>query len=414
MAVPSAASPAHARPSASARYAELDWLRGAMLVLMTVTHMPTAFSGRASQPFGFVSAAEGFVFLSAFLVGAVYSRMALTRGVPAMETALVGRARKIYAVHVGLLLFLFCGLLPVAQDIGGVAITDLASLFRAHPQEALAGGLLLVYSPPLLDILPLYTLFLAATPVLLAWSLREGWRPILVLSVVAWLLAQWGAGRAVHGIVAAAIGAAGSYADTGAFSFLAWQLLWVVGLWAGAGTGGGVGAPAVPGGAPRVAWWRQPRVVRAACVLAIVLCAWRHLVGQAPFGSLGYLNALFDKWTLGPLRIVNFAVLAIVVIHFRATIRGWSARSALTTLGRAPLTVFCLHLLLCLVALALVGNAPLTVPTLADAALLAAALGALYLAARLVAWRDGIRLARAAAAPRGRAPDASPASRMVR
>jgi uncharacterized membrane protein len=36
---------------------ELDALRGLMLVLMTLTHLPTRFSDPAGQPFGWVSAA---------------------------------------------------------------------------------------------------------------------------------------------------------------------------------------------------------------------------------------------------------------------------------------------------------------------------------------------------------------------
>ena len=46
------------------RRAELDALRGLLLVLMTITHLPTRYSVYSSQIFGFVSAAEGFVFLS--------------------------------------------------------------------------------------------------------------------------------------------------------------------------------------------------------------------------------------------------------------------------------------------------------------------------------------------------------------
>ena len=57
------------------RRPELDALRGLMLVLITVTHVPTHYSGVLTQPFGFVSAAEGFVFLSAFLVDAVYTAL---------------------------------------------------------------------------------------------------------------------------------------------------------------------------------------------------------------------------------------------------------------------------------------------------------------------------------------------------
>ena len=56
-----------------------------MLVLMTLTHLPTRFSDPAGQPFGWVSAAEGFVFLSAFMVGRIYSDIALKKGIGATE-----------------------------------------------------------------------------------------------------------------------------------------------------------------------------------------------------------------------------------------------------------------------------------------------------------------------------------------
>src|SRR3954453_317570 len=100
------------------RQTELDWLRGLMLVLMTVTHLPTWFSAHVGQPFGFVSAAEGFVFLSAYLVGSVYSHVANTRGYPAMRVALWGRTAKVYAAHVALLLFLLVVLVPIAEVRG--------------------------------------------------------------------------------------------------------------------------------------------------------------------------------------------------------------------------------------------------------------------------------------------------------
>ncbi len=51
------------------RRAELDALRGLMLVTMVLTHLPTRLRSYSDQPLGFVSAAEGFVFLSAFVAG---------------------------------------------------------------------------------------------------------------------------------------------------------------------------------------------------------------------------------------------------------------------------------------------------------------------------------------------------------
>src|SRR5689334_24282722 len=96
------------------RQTDLDWLRGLMLVLMTITHLPTWFGAHAGQPFGFVSAAEGFVFLSAFLVGSVYTHTFRTRGLAAMRRALWARTLKVYAAHVALLLFLLFLLVPIA------------------------------------------------------------------------------------------------------------------------------------------------------------------------------------------------------------------------------------------------------------------------------------------------------------
>jgi hypothetical protein len=89
------------------RYWEIDALRGLMLVLMTVTHLPTRLTDPLGQPFGWVSAAEGFVLLSAFTAGLVYSRLARAQGVPAMERAFWKRAWKVYLAQAATLLFLF-------------------------------------------------------------------------------------------------------------------------------------------------------------------------------------------------------------------------------------------------------------------------------------------------------------------
>lgn len=48
---------------------ELDAMRGLMLVLMTLTHLPTKLADPLGQPLGYVSAAEGFVLLSACRAG---------------------------------------------------------------------------------------------------------------------------------------------------------------------------------------------------------------------------------------------------------------------------------------------------------------------------------------------------------
>src|SRR5689334_3437309 len=180
------------------RQSELDWLRGLMLVLMTITHLPTWFSAQVGQPFGFVSAAEGFVFLSAYLVGSVYGHKARMSGFDAMRRALWGRTLKVYAAHAALLLFLLLVLVPIAVSRDADAITNLASYALERPRLALVSGLVLAYNPPLLDILPMYVLFLLASPGLLAYGMRRGFGPLFAISALLWLYAQYDGGAHVY------------------------------------------------------------------------------------------------------------------------------------------------------------------------------------------------------------------------
>ena len=136
-----------------------------MLVLMTLTHMPTRFATPASQPFGYVSAAEGFVFLSAFMAGWVYSDLARRRGRAAMWRAFEWRAFKIYLCQAALLLFLFTVIANLGIKVEQPAVTNLISFYLDDPWLAARAALVMLYNPPLLDILPMYVLFMLLRPV---------------------------------------------------------------------------------------------------------------------------------------------------------------------------------------------------------------------------------------------------------
>jgi hypothetical protein len=357
------------------RQAELDWLRGTMLVLMTFTHLPTWFGTRAGQPFGYVSAAEGFVFLSAYLVGSVYGRRARVHGVDAMRRALWWRTLKVYAIHAALLLFLLLVLVPFALSRDAHAITDLASYYVARPRLALASGLLLSYNPPLLDILPMYVVFLAASPLVLRHGLRHGFGGLLAVSSVVWLFAQYDGGRHVYQALAALVGWPVPYAATGAFVYLAWQLLWLVGLYLGAR----------PDPAPALAGKRASRAaLYVALAVAAAFFAWRHLAGQVPFANGAALNALVDKWHLGPLRLLNFAVLAWLVVRGRRVLREWADASSIAVIGRSSLAVFAAHLVICLTLLATIGDTPKPHLSILEINLVAGTLLALYGVARVL------------------------------
>ena len=356
---------------------ELDALRGLMLVLMTITHLPTRLSAPLGQPFGFVSAAEGFVLLSAYMAGLVYGGMAKKRGIEAMRPAFWRRALKVYACHAATLLFLFTVIAAVGVRIDQPAVKDLMAYYLAHPLAALAASLLLVYKPPLLDILPMYILFLLASPWVLAHGLRRGWAAVIGLSVGLWALAQFGLDLWLYSAAVRLTGLGVPFQDTGAFSTFAWQFLWMLGLWMGASR---------TGASPRPMVFARWAVVLAGAV-ALAGFVWRHAVGQSPFGANESLNLLFDKWRLAPMRMLDLFALMILALHFGPRLVSRLPRlRALETLGAASLPVFCMQLVLVLLVLAFFGGNPLLRPAWLDALLVAGSFAMLYGVARLSAW----------------------------
>ena len=67
------------------------------------------------------------------------------------------------------------------------------------------------------------------------------------------------------------------------------------------------------------------------------------------------LNLLFDKWKLGPLRVINLLALVVLVIHYGPVSAPLAASRFLEALGAASLAVFVRHLVIALLALTYLG-----------------------------------------------------------
>src|ERR1700751_1047132 len=131
------------------RLKELDPLRGFLLVWITLTHLPTVLSTYVNQPFGFVSAAEGFIFLSALFTGRIYFRLAERNGYGAMQQKLQKRTLRLYLYHAFLLSFVFLMAVPIAAGGTRPGLHNLLDFyFNAGPERAAIDGALLVYRPP--------------------------------------------------------------------------------------------------------------------------------------------------------------------------------------------------------------------------------------------------------------------------
>jgi hypothetical protein len=355
------------------RWWEIDALRGLMLILMTLTHLPTRFSGPFGQPLGFVSAAEGFVFLSAFMAGFIFTKRAVKDGIPAMRQAFLRRALKIYGCHVAMLAFLFTIIAAIGISTKQQAIKNLIAFYLNEPVTAVWSSLVLLYNPPLLDILPLYVVFMLLSPWILMVGLRFSWTPVLSFSLLLWICAQFGLEKEIYQAISAYGGLKVPFSETGAFDLFAWQLIWILGLWLGSR---GLTQP--------ISAIKLPQFVVGVAVLIGLTClVWRHIAGQAPFGADGTLNALFDKWHLGPLRIVNFLALLLLTVRFGPLVTHAFRFQFLEALGAASLPVFCVHLGAVLAALAAVGDNKSSPSLWLDLALLAATFCLLYATAWL-------------------------------
>ena len=364
--------PSRGAKEEAGRLWQVDALRGLMLVLMTITHVPTRFVSPLGQPFGYVSAAEGFVLLSAFMAGWIYTQRQIKSGETEMRTAFLKRVLKIYLAQAALLFFLFFAVAMIGLVVQREEVTNLVSFFLQQPIAAFVGALLLVYNPPLLDILPMYILFMLASPLALVHGARRGWLGLLGGSIALWLGAQVGLNRALYDAVVRVTGLPIPLHETGAFHILAWQMLWMLGLWMGATYAHRRHVTVFP------SW-----LVACAAIVAATGLVWRHAIGQAPFLGDVVLNMLFDKWQLGPLRVVNLLALVVLAVHFAPWLATRLPRlKVLETLGAASLPVFCAHLVIALLTLTAFGEPRPTRPWSLDVAILATSFALLY----VVAW----------------------------
>lgn len=369
---------------------EFDALRGLMLVLMTVTHLPTQFSSPLGQPFGHVSAAEGFVLLSGLMAGLVYSGRAVEGGPQELRIAFVKRAVMVYACQLALMFFLFTLVALLGALADQPAINDLLGFYREHPLPAVLGAVLLVYAPPLLDILPMYVLFLFASPVVLLHGQRHGWNRVLGISVALWFSAQWDlAGWLFARLIEPGTGV--PYEQTGAFRLLAWQLLWVMGLWLGADQSAAAARQRTAAGPPApnpMLYMPRWAVVLAVAVLIVGL-VWRYTIGQVPFPQRPEFSPLLDKWQLGPLRMLNLFAMMVLLIRYAEPLKRRLPRMrVLELLGAASLPVFCSQLVVVLLALALLGPPDPERAAWLDLMLLVATLSGLVVVAQASAMID--------------------------
>jgi len=334
----------------------LDALRGYFLIIMAGVHAPTPVSHAVQDPLGYNGAAEGFIFLSACMAGIVFGRNYRQTDWTTMSHRAWSRTRRIYFVHLGVLIPIVLIVWALADSLPPLAAHF--SDFLVHPWGSMALMPLLLHQPPLFDILPLYVIFLGIVPWLLAFARRHGWGMILAVSALGWLAAQFKLDARLIGDPARLLPL-----RWGAFDLLAWQFLWVCGVALGETS---LQRPIIKSG--RRLWLGVP----AAVIVLVALLSRRGFWPDAWLPPDIFL--WMDKWTLGPLRLLNFAAWTVLLLAWNPHPPKWFL-APVALLGRHSLAVFAFHLPLVIAAAVIVqmlvlSNATQTAIGLAVIALL--------------------------------------------
>jgi hypothetical protein len=317
----------------------IDTMRGWFITLMILSHVGpmTRLSVIAHLPV-YINAASGFVFLSGFVLGMV-NRRRIDRTSP-REAYLKtwSRAGQLWMIHCVLMFTVF-------------AFQERTGLLREVPSVEKVGGwwnvlwmipTLHLFTNNFMNILPMYILFIAVTPLAIeAIRRRIGWAfivPSFLLYLIA--LAYPEVLRFQHAVVRPQI-----------FSLASWQFVFFGGMFLG--------------------YYRQELTERlwrpnrrwllpAMIALFAVMFVWAQLHRDAfarfrPSADLPYW--LYLKETHGPVMALYFlSFLALGYLFIQA----WQKRGFFTkpiewfsTIGRYSLYCFLLHLVFALTAQAL-------------------------------------------------------------
>lgn len=352
-----------AYPSEGAgRDLRIDFLRGFVMLVVITVHLEylSFFSLFAWERVGLISSAEGFVALSGLVVGIVYCKKLNNDGFVPTAQKLFKRAWQLYRVNVVVILSIpLLGMIPLI-DIYAVSHWSLPSnagpVYALYPPESanwtelVYKALLLKIGPHQFQVIGLYVLFLAASPLAIYLMHKQKTVELLTISWAVYIANQF-----LH------IQLTDAKFDL-AFPILSWQLLFFNALAVG------FHRKEITRYISNVPH-RLMLAIAGLLSLAFAFLAWNN---PSPFfwplKPLSYVdpaqykviyNLGFQKGALGIGRIVNN--IAVFIIAFSLLSRYWHLFNKaigwlVIPIGQASLYVFIVHVYFVL----LISNIPLS------------------------------------------------------
>jgi len=302
----------------------VDGLRGLALVLLTLDHIRSPITQYTFESLGFFSAAEIFVFISGFVSGFVYSPR--HQGVePGVTRAKAWhRAGVLWCTYI--LAFVAGYIIRKWYPSEHGTWNEILDQSLLH---AVALGGTLLARPNYIGILPVYIVALALTPYLMSLLERKRSEIVYILCASGWLTAQLGGTEAISR-------AAGSIpgAHMGYFDIMGWQALFFLGLYFGHRRGPLTGILSKGDVGVTIG------LVLVSVLLLVAKHGWLQMDANPMINIPNWLTA---RQTLGPLRFLNFLVVAALIARVRHLPTVSGAVRPFAYLGRASLAVFIAH-----------------------------------------------------------------------
>lgn len=312
---------------------QLDFIRGLFLVIILVVHFlsrDNILIKFTNEIVGWASAAEGFVFLSGLTAGLVYTSKFFEKGEGFIASLCKKRAWLIYRYHISL--FVLAIVIMYSHDFMRSFWMNYYNLIFFNPALAIFAGGMLLHQPTLLDILPMYAIFILFIPLSIRYFSKGYHWHVLSISFLLYLTGTFDLAPMPFAEQISELNI-----NTGFFDILAWQFLFIAGLFLGF-------------------MYHQGKTeqLQTSKVLLWIAISISVPLFVAKFFFSDHLYAHYqsfvvywtDKEQLRPLRLLNFTAVSIIVTFIGSKYGHWFTFKPLILLGKHSLEVFAFHIVL--------------------------------------------------------------------
>jgi hypothetical protein len=306
----------------------IDSLRGLLLVWMTFNHMGGPLSDFTLRAVGFFSSVSGFVFISGLVAGMVYSRIGLQQGSLSLRRRAFSRALTIYLFHLTSFIFVMILEMSITNERYTSFFQEMNPFPMTYLISSLGLGAIFLLQPILLDILPMYCLFLLITPFIINRLINNHAYLVLLGSILVWSQATHDPWHNLQMFRA-------QYPplDFGYFNPFAWQLPFIGGLFLGFRRTTGKTIPI-----------KKSLVVTTILIWMGILLVRYEILPSVLFGF--DLLDLTLRETFGPLRVINLLCVAYLITCIGTQFPKLLEWPWFSYLGQHSLQVFTFHLVL--------------------------------------------------------------------